>query len=126
MILAHHGKLEFGSPKLPMTPEAMLLSALDDLEAKFQALRERVCAASCESRGADRLGASMERRCSIRRPDGGEASARWKSDADLHSSFGKACARTGAMAACTRRDCVQCMPTAESRPSCEQHQVLGS
>jgi 3'-5' exoribonuclease len=39
MILAHHGKLEFGSPKLPMTPEAMLLSALDDLEAKFQTLR---------------------------------------------------------------------------------------
>jgi 3'-5' exoribonuclease len=39
MILAHHGKLEFGSPKLPMTPEAMLLSALDDLEAKFQTMR---------------------------------------------------------------------------------------
>ncbi|SEG33592.1 3'-5' exoribonuclease [Bryocella elongata] len=39
MILAHHGKLEFGSPKLPMTPEAMLLSAFDDLEAKFQTLR---------------------------------------------------------------------------------------
>jgi 3'-5' exoribonuclease len=39
MILSHHGKLEFGSPKLPMTPEAMLLSALDDLEAKFQTLR---------------------------------------------------------------------------------------
>jgi 3'-5' exoribonuclease len=39
MILAHHGKLEFGSPKLPMTPEAFLLSALDDLEAKFQTMR---------------------------------------------------------------------------------------
>jgi 3'-5' exoribonuclease len=39
MILAHHGKLEFGSPKLPMTPEALLLSALDDLEAKFQTMR---------------------------------------------------------------------------------------
>ena len=39
MILSHHGRLEFGSPKLPMTPEAMLLSALDDLEAKFAAMR---------------------------------------------------------------------------------------
>ena len=39
MLLSHHGKLEFGSPKLPMTPEAILLSALDDLEAKFQTLR---------------------------------------------------------------------------------------
>jgi 3'-5' exoribonuclease len=45
MILAHHGKLEFGSPKLPMTPEAMLLSALDDLEAKFQAMRNEFAAA---------------------------------------------------------------------------------
>jgi len=39
MILSHHGKYEFGSPKLPMTPEAILLSALDDLEAKMQAMR---------------------------------------------------------------------------------------
>ena len=49
MILAHHGKLEFGSPKLPMTPEAMLLSALDDLEAKFAAMRREF--ASAESAG---------------------------------------------------------------------------
>jgi len=39
MILSHHGKREFGSPVLPMTPEAILLSALDDLEAKMQAMR---------------------------------------------------------------------------------------
>jgi 3'-5' exoribonuclease len=39
MILSHHGKYEFGSPKLPMTPEAILLSALDDIEAKMQAIR---------------------------------------------------------------------------------------
>jgi 3'-5' exoribonuclease len=39
MILSHHGKYEFGSPKLPMTPEAILLSALDDLEAKMQHMR---------------------------------------------------------------------------------------
>ncbi|MDR3744767.1 MAG: HD domain-containing protein [Acidobacteriaceae bacterium] len=39
MILSHHGKYEFGSPKLPMTPEAILLSALDDIEAKMQAMR---------------------------------------------------------------------------------------
>ena len=39
MILSHHGRYEFGSPKLPMTPEALLLSTLDDLEAKMQAMR---------------------------------------------------------------------------------------
>jgi 3'-5' exoribonuclease len=51
MILAHHGKLEFGSPKLPMTPEAMLLSALDDLEAKFQAMRGEFAAARAAGKG---------------------------------------------------------------------------
>ncbi|GGA63791.1 HD family phosphohydrolase [Edaphobacter acidisoli] len=44
MILSHHGKYEFGSPKLPMTPEALLLSALDDLEAKMQAMRNEFAA----------------------------------------------------------------------------------
>jgi 3'-5' exoribonuclease len=38
MILSHHGKLEFGSPKLPMIPEALVLSFLDDLDAKMQAI----------------------------------------------------------------------------------------
>jgi 3'-5' exoribonuclease len=52
MILSHHGKLEFGSPKLPMTPEAMLLSALDDLEAKFQALRNEFASAQSSGRSA--------------------------------------------------------------------------
>ena len=53
MILAHHGRLEFGSPKLPMTPEAMLLSALDDLEAKFQAMRAEFAAARDAGRRPD-------------------------------------------------------------------------
>jgi len=53
MILAHHGKLEFGSPKLPMTPEAMLLSALDDLEAKFQTMRTEFAEARDAGRRPD-------------------------------------------------------------------------
>ena len=55
MILAHHGKLEFGSPKLPMTPEAMLLSALDDLEAKFQAMRNEFAAAEAAGKSASEV-----------------------------------------------------------------------
>ena len=55
MILSHHGKLEFGSPKLPMTPEAMLLSALDDLEAKFQALRNEFAGAQAAGRGPSEM-----------------------------------------------------------------------
>jgi 3'-5' exoribonuclease len=34
MILSHHGSYEFGSPKLPMTPEAIALHYLDNLDAK--------------------------------------------------------------------------------------------
>jgi 3'-5' exoribonuclease len=34
MILSHHGQLDFGSPVLPMTPEAILLATLDNLDAK--------------------------------------------------------------------------------------------
>ncbi|ADV62887.1 metal dependent phosphohydrolase [Isosphaera pallida ATCC 43644] len=41
MILSHHGTLEFGSPKLPMTPEAVALHHLDALDSKLHAaLRE--------------------------------------------------------------------------------------
>jgi 3'-5' exoribonuclease len=39
LVLSHHGKLEFGSPKLPMIPEAVLLNYLDDLDAKMQIMR---------------------------------------------------------------------------------------
>ncbi len=39
MVLSHHGKLEFGSPKLPMIPEAILLHYLDDLDAKMHMMR---------------------------------------------------------------------------------------
>ena len=41
MIISHHGSYEFGSPKLPMTPEAIALHHLDNLDAKtneFQSL----------------------------------------------------------------------------------------
>src|SRR5581483_5691627 len=34
MILSHHGTYEFGSPRLPMTPEAIALHLLDNLDAK--------------------------------------------------------------------------------------------
>ncbi|MBP5772394.1 MAG: HD domain-containing protein [Bacteroidaceae bacterium] len=33
-VLAHHGRLEFGSPVIPCTPEAELVNHLDDISAK--------------------------------------------------------------------------------------------
>lgn len=38
MILAHHGQLEFGSPVLPCTREAMLLAMIDLLDSKMMVL----------------------------------------------------------------------------------------
>jgi 3'-5' exoribonuclease len=38
MLLAHHGKLEYGSPKLPSTPESLMLAYLDDLDSKVEAM----------------------------------------------------------------------------------------
>lgn len=55
MILSHHGKYEFGSPKLPMTPEALLLSALDDIEAKMQAVRNEFARDAAAGKSAGEL-----------------------------------------------------------------------
>lgn len=42
-ILAHHGKREFGAPVVPQTIEAMIVSYIDDLDAKMNiAARERL------------------------------------------------------------------------------------
>ena len=35
LVLSHHGRQEFGSPVVPMTPEALLLSFIDDMDAKM-------------------------------------------------------------------------------------------
>ena len=46
-ILAHHGKREFGAPVLPQTLEAILVSFIDDLDAKMNIVaRQRVLSAT--------------------------------------------------------------------------------
>ena len=39
LIISHHGHYEFGSPKLPMFPEALMLHYMDDLDSKMEAMR---------------------------------------------------------------------------------------
>ena len=39
LIISHHGELEFGSPKMPLFPEAMLLHHLDNLDSKMECMR---------------------------------------------------------------------------------------
>ena len=42
LILSHHGALELGSPVLPMTVEAYLLAAVDDLDAKMNQIHRHI------------------------------------------------------------------------------------
>ncbi len=39
LLISHHGQYEFGSPKLPMIREALVLHYLDDLDSKLAAVR---------------------------------------------------------------------------------------
>lgn len=42
MIVSHHGYLEHGSPKVPMTLEALVLAYIDDLDAKINQATELI------------------------------------------------------------------------------------
>lgn len=53
LVLSHHGKYEFGSPKLPMTPEAILLHYLDDVDAKMQTVRNELKRNEANGRGGE-------------------------------------------------------------------------
>jgi len=55
LVLSHHGEFEFGSPKLPMTPEAIVLHYLDNLDAKMQTLRSEFARAEASGRSGAEL-----------------------------------------------------------------------
>jgi 3'-5' exoribonuclease len=42
LILSHHGEYNYGSPKLPMTLEAVALYCLDNLDAKINSFRQLI------------------------------------------------------------------------------------
>jgi 3'-5' exoribonuclease len=42
ILLAHHGTLEFGSPVVPKTREALLVNFLDDLDAKLKMMSQHL------------------------------------------------------------------------------------
>ncbi|HUA90962.1 MAG TPA: HD domain-containing protein [Terracidiphilus sp.] len=55
LILSHHGRLEFGSPKLPMIPEALALNFIDDFDAKMQAVVSEFDKSLREGKAPDEL-----------------------------------------------------------------------
>lgn len=42
MILSHHGELEYGSPKKPAIMEALILSFVDNMDAKVETMHEAI------------------------------------------------------------------------------------
>jgi 3'-5' exoribonuclease len=62
LIISHHGQYEFGSPKLPMFPEAIMLHYLDDLDSKMESMRAQM------AREADTAGAWAGYSSSLARP----------------------------------------------------------
>jgi 3'-5' exoribonuclease len=61
MILSHHGQYDFGSPKLPMFREAVMLHYLDDLDSKMGAMRALYASDKGDPDWTERGGA-LERR----------------------------------------------------------------
>jgi 3'-5' exoribonuclease len=61
MILSHHGQYDFGSPKLPMFREAVMLHYLDDLDSKMGAMRALYASDKGDPEWTERGGA-LERR----------------------------------------------------------------
>jgi 3'-5' exoribonuclease len=55
LVLSHHGEYEFGSPKLPMNAEAVLLHYLDNLDAKMQTVRSELAKAAAGGRAGDEM-----------------------------------------------------------------------
>jgi len=55
LVLSHHGEYEFGSPKLPMTAEAIVLHYLDNLDAKMQTVRSELAKAEANGRPGDEM-----------------------------------------------------------------------
>jgi 3'-5' exoribonuclease len=61
-ILAHHGKREFGAPVLPQTLEAILVSFVDDLDAKMNIVARQRMQSNTDDDFTDRVYALDNRR----------------------------------------------------------------
>jgi 3'-5' exoribonuclease len=62
LILSHHGSYEFGSPRLPMTPEAIALHYLDNFDAKLNTFTREIREDPNSSSAWTAYNQSLERR----------------------------------------------------------------
>jgi 3'-5' exoribonuclease len=75
MILSHHGTLEFGSPRLPMTPEAIALHHLDNLDAKIHSFTRDIREDPNTASAWTPFNPALQRRLFKGAPPGGGAEA---------------------------------------------------
>ncbi len=61
LIASHHGEYEFGSPKLPMTLEALALHFADNMDAKLQSARQAIQKSDSEDSAWSAYQRAMER-----------------------------------------------------------------
>ncbi len=73
MIISHHGSYEFGSPKLPMTPEAIALHYLDNLDAKVHSFTRDIREDRNEASAWTPFNQSLQRRLFKGTTDGTES-----------------------------------------------------
>src|SRR5205807_280299 len=62
MIVSHHGSYEYGSPKLPMTPEAIALHYLDNFDAKVHLFTRDIGEARSQASAWTPFNQSLQRR----------------------------------------------------------------
>ncbi len=75
MILSHHGTYEFGAARLPMTPEAIALHYLDNLDAKVHSFTRDIREDRNQSSAWTPFNQSLQRRLFKGSADGNEPAA---------------------------------------------------
>jgi 3'-5' exoribonuclease len=75
MIASHHGELSFGSPVLPMTPEAIALHHLDNLDAKIHSFTRDIREDRNQISAWTQFNPAMSRRLFKGLPAGAESAA---------------------------------------------------
>jgi 3'-5' exoribonuclease len=68
ILLAHHGEYEYGSPRRPKTPEAMLVHMVDNLDSKMAGMLEAISAEGANKEAWTPFSRILERHVYRRRP----------------------------------------------------------
>lgn len=68
ILLAHHGEYEFGSPRRPKTPEALLVHMVDNLDSKMAGMLEAIAAEGSDDTAWTPFSRILERNIYRRRP----------------------------------------------------------